>query len=269
MTWVPLKTMIIWILAWRWLGLIQHNHVHLGLFHQRTPNALLSAILGTMSGISCQLYWFHHVRVHHAGLGSGADWTADSGDGRRTKSAMLRHRAKYVLSFIPKAWHKVPTLLWAAFPSRRRSLMAELLTMLGVWAALLALSPSRVTAAATIFVPVLLTYVFLPWNNLRHHDGCDLESDDPLAYANNDLSRLSTSLGFNIGYHSAHHLRPAVHWSLLGRVHDELEQGSSRARYRDGFFTRHAVPPIEPSSLIAEQSHPLAGRATPSSARHR
>ena len=49
------------------------------------------------------------------------------------------------------------------------------------------------------------------------------------------------TLGFNIGYHSAHHMKPALHWSQLAAFHwaevaphvpDELYRPVSLARWR-------------------------------------
>jgi fatty acid desaturase len=69
-------------------------------------------------------------------------------------------------------------------------------------------------------------FFLLPWivvmfamgrNNYAHHFGCPMTTAYDSAKVN--LRLYSRFLGFNIGYHVAHHLKPGLHWSLLPQYH--------------------------------------------------
>jgi fatty acid desaturase len=64
------------------------------------------------------------------------------------------------------------------------------------------------------------TALFLPVSNWLQHNGCSYESASTSANVN--LGLFSRTVAFNIGYHSAHHARPAAHWSKLPDIHDRL-----------------------------------------------
>jgi fatty acid desaturase len=73
-----------------------------------------------------------------------------------------------------------------------------------------------------------LLFVFLPWVaamamltgvNLLQHDGC--RPDEPMHTSRNFIGRLGNWFFLNNGFHTAHHLRPNLHWSRLPGFHRE------------------------------------------------
>ena len=54
-----------------------------------------------------------------------------------------------------------------------------------------------------------------------HHSG--LYTEDPMEGSRNITSRFYNLARFNLGYHTAHHLKPGVHWTRLPELHAELE----------------------------------------------
>ena len=90
-----------------------------------------------------------------------------------------------------------------------------------------------------------LIFVFLPhkyaaWGiitfNLIQHDGCDAESKHN--HSRNFTGALVNWFTFNNGYHSIHHDKPALHWSLTPEAHAERVHP-------------HIHPALEQSSLVA------------------
>jgi beta-carotene hydroxylase len=69
------------------------------------------------------------------------------------------------------------------------------------------------------FLPWCMTYLLAPVANWFQHVGCD--ATDPCRSANVNLSVVCGALGLNIGFHSAHHIKPALHWSKLASFHWE------------------------------------------------
>ena len=39
----------------------------------------------------------------------------------------------------------------------------------------------------------------------------------------NNVNPLFNYVTCNLGYHTAHHKRPGVHWSLLPQIHEEIK----------------------------------------------
>jgi len=68
-------------------------------------------------------------------------------------------------------------------------------------------------------IPWLFGQWFLVAVNLPQHDGCDAASR--WAHSRNMTGRLANWLFLNNGWHSAHHERPGLHWSLLPAWHRE------------------------------------------------
>jgi fatty acid desaturase len=94
------------------------------------------------------------------------------------------------------------------------------------------LSPT--STAIFILVPWTTTAIFLPVSNWLQHAGCTYES--AATSANVNLGFFSRRAGFNVGYHSAHHSRPATHWTKLPELHHRLLEASTPPeRIRGGF----------------------------------
>jgi fatty acid desaturase len=79
---------------------------------------------------------------------------------------------------------------------------------------------SPAATATFIVVPWVATATFLPVSNWLQHAGCTYES--PARSANVNLGFFSRRVGFNVGYHSAHHFRSTAHWTKLPELHDRL-----------------------------------------------
>ena len=79
----------------------------------------------------------------------------------------------------------------------------------------LAAAPGRRLSLAL----VATIYFISRYVDYLNHYGCNERSDDPYACANNSTSRAFNAVCHNFGYHTAHHLRPAAHWTELPAIH--------------------------------------------------
>ncbi len=196
----------------RWTALVQHNHSHLSLFRRRWPNRLADLALGPVTGMPMELYREAHARVHHPHAGTPQDWTqpTEVRNGIALQERPLS-RLRYISVFVPRAWG----LGWASVRqdlAQTKRLLAE-----GAVMAALVVMPFM-TGSPLRLLPIALQWVVVAVvsaaANYRHHDGY-LEADQPTDFANDTFSLLYTRLGFNIGYHVAHHRRPNAHWAKL------------------------------------------------------
>ncbi|MGA8724279.1 MAG: fatty acid desaturase [Acidimicrobiales bacterium] len=212
---IPLWSMVLLPLALRWVGIIQHNHTHVPLFRVRSLNRVVDASLTFISAVPQPLYRHLHVDVHHRFENSPEDWTGPFyRDGTSFPGRPVSFR-RYCLTTTGRCWRRGIPSVW------RREPVA--LTVCCIPAAVLLIglaiaSPER--AALFLLVPWAATTVFLPATNWMQHVGCTY--DAPSDSANVNFGVMHGALAFNIGYHSAHHVRPAAHWSKLPDLHARL-----------------------------------------------
>ena len=203
------------VVAVRWAALVQHNHSHLGLFRRAQANRLLELSLGTVTGMPMELYREAHTRTHHRHTGTPQDWTQPTEvvDGEADQSRPLS-RLRNVCVFVPRA----AVLGWAGIrrhPEQTRRLGGEAAAVAALVALPLVLgAPLRMVPVALLWLAVAIVSADA---NRKHHDGY-LVADEPTEFANDSSSPLHTTLGFNIGYHTAHHRRPSAHWSKLASL---------------------------------------------------
>ena len=78
------------------------------------------------------------------------------------------------------------------------------------------------TNALFIFmIPMLTGYLITCWHTYYHHAG--LGSDNHYEASFNIMHKWYNHFTGNLGYHTAHHLKQGLHWSLLPSFHKEIE----------------------------------------------
>lgn len=221
--WKPhLALLVVLLAAMRWVALVQHNHVHVPTLRSKVSAHALGAACSVMTGVPTSLYWFHHVVVHHRLNCQPADWTGPFSYPGSSFPGRPVARWRYVLTFIPRAIARCPKGLWREHPGRRGAMLVDVVAVLGVLLAGIAavgagLLPAE-SLALFVLLPWLGMFAALPLANWRHHVGCDFA--DELTSAKVNRSPLSAGpLGLNIGYHTAHHMAPGLHWSKLEHFH--------------------------------------------------
>ena len=192
---------------------IAHNHIHLPVFRSLRANTTFSCILGFFSGQPpCAIVAAHNIR-HHGMLGTRADYVRPSVAPFRWNwlnvlafpfAAMLGMYRDQILRRRPKI----------STPPIKGAILQRLIFYSGV-AVLLIINPTA--TLAFLITPWIFGQLCIVGINLIQHQGCDPESH--WNHSRNITGRPINWLLLNGGYHTAHHERPALHWSQLPKFH--------------------------------------------------
>ncbi|MCP3980632.1 MAG: fatty acid desaturase [bacterium] len=212
----------------RWSHLVQHNHAHLGAFRSKTLNEILGWLMFLNDGLPLEFYRIQHVQIHHKYLNDEGDWTSPFAfHGARFPDKPV-HPVYYVLSYpvFSYALSLVHVLRRPQSAAFRRFFVS--LAIVGTTCVVLCVLDPR---SFILFFGLawLCNSIGASFNNWMHHVGCEYE--DIYTSSNVNLSFLSRWFGFNIGYHSAHHLEPRLHWSKLAELHSSKLQEKTPSRY--------------------------------------
>lgn len=211
-TWVFLNGLAVFLCC-----IINHNHVHVRMGRTQGANRIIALLLTMAKGHTSSTVIIPHNRIHHLHGGDDRDWMPNSFAGHGWGIARI---LRYIVRSSVNT-RRLRNLPGAPTLGRRgaRSQFAERVTLWAVIAITLAIDPVR--SALFIYLPWLFGMAALVAVNLLQHDGCDPASGHD--HSRNFVGRLSNWLFFNNGYHTAHHLRPAMHWSLLPEFHRQIE----------------------------------------------
>jgi len=196
---------------------LNHHHQHLGVFRSRLVNRAYDLVLALLTGVGPYAWVLHHNLGHHqhylnqppAAPPDESHWT--DGDGRQMS------RIGYTLHLF---FHH-PVDILRVGRSHPRIFRAYLLMKLPLYAlVLLGLYTDAVNFALVFLLPGVLTLLHTCWATYEHHAGH--HAVDHYSASLNREHKLFNVLSWNLGYHTAHHLRPGVHWSLLPELHASI-----------------------------------------------
>ncbi len=216
------------ILLMRWSHLVEHNHAHLPIFHQDWLNEILGWMTFLNGGIALEFYRLQHVRTHHKYTNQEGDWTSPfQFEGCRYPDKPVNYWYYIFTYSIIGLCHCLTIILRQPGSRMFNRLLASVAVVgsISVW--LLYLDPWRFLLF--FYVTWWAAYIGVPVNNWDHHVDC--EYTDEHTSANVDLRLLCRWLGFNIGYHSAHHWRPTLHWSRLEEFHNRRMANKIPTKY--------------------------------------
>lgn len=221
---LPDRLILIWITASSFfcfiVGVINHNHKHLPIFKESNQskkiNHLFNIILTVSLGRSATEIVVPHNYNHHLYHGNENDWIkpqlAGSGPG-------IIRLPRYVLQSLINIAERKRSLEVQTLPDdQQQSLQREKLTLRLVILLLLIISPQKFLIF--ILIPWAIGIVSLLGINLLQHEGC--QPENRFQNSRNFTSNLGNWLFFNNGYHTIHHLRPTLHWSLLKTAHERI-----------------------------------------------
>ena len=217
---LPNYLILIWITASSFLcfivGVINHNHKHLPIFESSQINHLFNIILTLSLGRSATEIVVPHNYNHHVYHGNDNDWIKPQLAGRGPGIIRL---PRYVFQSLINIAQRKRSLETKTLPDdQQKSLQREKLTLRLLILLLIIISPQKFLIF--ILIPWAIGIVSLLGINLLQHEGCQPEN----RYRNsrNFTSNLGNWLFFNNGYHTIHHLRPTLHWSLLKTAHQRI-----------------------------------------------
>lgn len=217
--------------------IINHNHIHHPTFRHRGLDELFGHLLGLAKGHTSTGVVVAHNLNHHLHHGGKDDWIrASLAGGGPGAVRLLRYVA---LASVAMARGRNAADAPKLPPWRERRLGRERMSL---WAFMgLILWLDWETALLFVFLPWGLAMAMLTGVNLLQHDGCHPE--EPMRCSRNFTGRLGNWFFLNNGFHTAHHLRPNLHWSRLPRLHreesDRIPSWLNRRSILAYLFTRY------------------------------
>lgn len=211
-----------WILAGYYLLMLvprgafsawNHHHQHVFTFRSTPANRLLEFCYGLHTGMTTHTWVLHHVFGHHLNfLDQTKDesrWTRDDG----TQMGVFEYILTITVTAYPRAYE-----VGKRYPKHQRAFV-RFATVTAVF--LLAALIYRPIPALLVFIlPMISALMWTAWATYDHHAG--LPTDDQWHASYNIESRAYNLMSCNLGYHTAHHMRPGMHWSHLPELHASI-----------------------------------------------
>jgi len=195
--------------------IIRHNHIHCRTFSNRHWNSAFEYLLVACTGQAAAGIIAIHNERHHDQYHSDEDCV---------RSSLVNFRWNWInlaAFFFAAVWnvHRAKPHDIARWkkekPKLYRRFIAERLAIFIFAGGLLALD----WKSTVIYFGI--PWLFGQWGivtiNLLQHQGCEHES--AYNHSRNVTGRWINWLFLNNGFHTAHHLRPALHWSRLAEFH--------------------------------------------------
>jgi fatty acid desaturase len=192
----------------------KHNHTHCPTFHGRFFNRLMDFWLTLLTGCSTSGIRVAHQVRHHGSSQLPEDFVRCS-----LVCGIPAWRA--LISYVPKVLLETWKYMKADMRLRKRVKLLRAVTQerLLLWVAVLLLVWCNALGFLLFFgMPWVFGQWFLIAVNLPQHDGCDEASR--WDHSRNVVGKWSNWFFLNNGYHTAHHEKPGLHWSLLADWHD-------------------------------------------------
>ncbi|MDI1302320.1 MAG: fatty acid desaturase [bacterium] len=215
-------------------GAICHNHHHVNIFTRPWANRLIETVMYLQTGTSPWSWTIHHNIGHHHDY---LDQSKDPSSWQEADGSVM-HRLKYdfynAAMIYPEIWKIGPRhpVLFARF---KRWFLIGNLALLG----LVLINP--VNAFIVFVVPMAMMLVVLLDNTFQQHSG--LATRNHFLASRNVEHPLYNLTSWNLGYHTAHHVYPGIHWSRLPELHHSI---------------RHRIPPVLISQmLIPDLNHAI------------
>jgi fatty acid desaturase len=237
---------LVWVFATPWLAAlsilpltllsmfvapINHHHQHLNTFRSALLNRGYDLVLAIQTGVSPYAWVLHHNLGHHRNyLNQRPHAQPDESTWTRVDGQPMS-RVEYTLDLLLR--HQADILqVGLKYPKQLRNLLLMKLPLyallgLGLW-----LNP--LNTLLVFILPAFLTLTHTIWATYEHHAGC--ETADHLTASVNRDNRLFNWMSGNLGLHTAHHLRPGVHWSLLPQLHAQIKHQIPKEQILTGFW---------------------------------
>ncbi|MDF1630047.1 MAG: fatty acid desaturase [Alcanivoracaceae bacterium] len=194
-------------------GSISHNHHHTMTFRHRWMNRVYEVILFLETGVPPFAWTLHHNLGHHQHyLDPKLDPSA-----WQQKDGKTMNRIRYDLYNAARVYPEV-IRIGRSRPKLLRNFITWTSVSLAVLAVLIWLAPKQALIVFVLPMPIML--LGLLDNTYQQHQGLDMSGDH--CASRNTTSRLYNLISWNLGYHTAHHMHPGVHWSKLPELHEKI-----------------------------------------------
>jgi fatty acid desaturase len=208
--WILVGWLLLMVLPKSCICSWNHHHQHVATFRSKYLNRALEVVYALHTGICTNAWVLHHNLGHHLNyLDQKLDQSAwQDKKGRR----MGTWRYTFTIAM---------TGYWRAYLVGRehRKFQRGFLTGGVLVILLLALLCyiNWVNAVLLFVVPMVGGLLVTSWHTYYHHSG--LPTEDHFGASHNITHALYNLCTGNLGFHTAHHLKPGLHWSKLPEFH--------------------------------------------------
>lgn len=197
----------LFICAWN------HHHQHCKTFKQTFLNRLLEVVYTFHTGITTNVWVLHHNLGHHV------NYLDQEKDESRWKNKAMEQMGFFEYTFMTAVTGYYRSLcVGKRYPKYTRDLIGMGIFNLIILITLTFINP--LNALVIFIIPMFLAYVGTCATTYFHHAG--LDTDDHLHASHNILHPGYNIITGNLGYHTAHHMKQALHWSLLPTYHETI-----------------------------------------------
>ena len=211
----------LWLFSWTLVGILpkahvcswNHHHQHVSVFLSPLANRALELMYALQTGISSHAWVLHHSIGHHRNY---LDQAKDESRWQRADGSVMsefEYTLEVGLTAYPRAW-----AAGRQFPRQRRIFLWMGILTLVVALTLVVVRP--LAALAVFILPMVISLFLTAWATHSHHSG--KSTDSHFVACNNILHRGYNIVTGNLGYHTAHHYQPGLHWSRLPALHEEI-----------------------------------------------
>ncbi|MDH3596523.1 MAG: fatty acid desaturase [Rhodospirillales bacterium] len=199
-------------------AVISHNHNHVPIFRSRWANLLVGCVISFFYGFPSFCWIPTHNQNHHALNNRPGDYSITTRPRRRVGlvGALLYPtvtsltQARLIGPFLGRCRRRNRALF-------RRALV-EYVVFYGVMIALFVIDWRKALLFAVL--PQQVSMFFIQHFNYLQH--IETDSDSEFAHSRNFTGWFLNLCLFNNGYHTVHHQKPGLHWSLTPRAHAEV-----------------------------------------------
>lgn len=208
----------------------QHHHGHCAVFHNKRSNEVLDSIMSLQTGITPYAWVLHHNIGHHGNymnqypikgeeILDASNWTREDGSVMNRweyvwyNRVRMHERCSEVGQKAQKIFHKY--IFFRRINFVLTALFLGLGFAVGSWFGLL--------SALILFVAIpqfIVLFVFE--TTYDHHSG--LFTENKYEASRNILGSFYNFSRLNLGYHTAHHVKPGLHWSDLPEYHATIQE---------------------------------------------
>lgn len=210
---------------------INHHHQHVNTFRARWLNRLYDLVLALQCGVGPYSWVLHHNLGHHLHyLNQPPEQDADESRWRRGDGTQMG-RIEYTLDLLLR--HQIDIVrVGLGRPRVFRSFLWMKLPLWGLMGVALWLRPTETLLVFAL--PAFITLVHTIWATYEHHAGCS--ATHHLHASRNRENPIYNALTGNLGLHTAHHMRPGLHWSLLPALHEQIRDGIPEEQLLESFW---------------------------------
>lgn len=212
-----------WILAAFWFVMVipkgkicawNHHHQHTPTFKPKGLNRILEFFYALHTGVTTNLWLLHHVLGHHQNY---MDQTKDESRWKR-KSGEKMGEIEYTLNVASTAYFR-GYQVGKRYPKLQKNFVFYSALTLAIVALLVVLKP--IPALFLFVLPMVSGLLLTSWATYDHHSG--LDTTNKYEASRNNLNKFYNITTGNLGYHTAHHCKQGVHWSLLPELHEKIK----------------------------------------------